>query len=107
MHLVRNLARQLPSEWLHQEVPLSAYLFPSAPGPTSLRIDIGIVDPARLSPRLTAQEMAEVRWDAFIEVKFRGNSPGFEFAAAPTSSIASDVEKLQRLRAHCDHASSW
>ena len=104
MHLVRMLAKHLPAEWLHQEVPASGYLFPAADVPRGWRVDIGIVDPARLHPRLTTEEMRSVRWDALIEVKFRGNSPGWEFAAANPSGIAGDIEKLTKFAGHCDHA---
>ncbi len=51
LHLLRMLARHLPPEWLHQEVPLSGWIFPAAPVKRQLRIDIGIVDPERLHAR--------------------------------------------------------
>lgn len=104
MHLVRFLARHLPPEWLHQEVPASAYLFPAVNVSRNWRIDIGLIDPARLHPGLTADEMRSVCWNALIEVKFRGNSPGWEFAAASPKDIGTDLEKLSKFAGYCDHA---
>lgn len=48
--------------------------------------------------------MREVRWNALIEVKFRGDSPGWEFAVASSASIQEDLVKLSKMRPYCDRA---
>lgn len=106
MHIVRMLTRHFDEpEWLHQEVPTSAYLFPGLDDQRSnwreqrYSPDIGVVDPGRLGPALTRDEMRGVRWNALIEVKFRGLN-----AENIYDDIKTDLDKLGILRAYCDHA---
>jgi hypothetical protein len=94
----------LPPEWLHVEVPASEYLFPTATVRRQLRLDIGVVDPQRLHYEMTYDQMKSVKWNAFIEVKFRGHVPGWEFAVASEKEIRQDASKLVGFLPHCDRA---
>jgi hypothetical protein len=105
LHLVRFLLarRRLPPEWVHQDVALSGYLFPSASLPRLWCADIGLIDPGRLRLALTREESQGVLWNALVEVKFRALLPGFQFFAS-SQDVEAAARKLDGLRAFCDHA---
>jgi hypothetical protein len=104
MHLSRFLTDFVPPEWLHLEVPASEYLFPTATVRRQLRLDIGIVDPQRLHYQITYDQMKLLKWNAFIEVKFRGQVPGWEFAVASEKEIQRDALELVGFLPYCDRA---